>query len=381
MEMAKTDSGRDKAELRDIMTAFFVARGHEIEVAFWEALDDCCGSNLRAVNNVPVLLGISMLREAGIDTEVLRLDDDGNAADSSKPDNRDTLIQGVLSSILETKRKRQAAVDAGIASGVTTPNRGSLASGAATPPSEGPATIDLFMRTTEQFLQAAKLGELVKDALIKPLKEAVRLEKSELELNDDLEREFILALGDHHNERPVMEWFEDFNLQNQIAVKIHEEAKKLKQQTIGTAEGDYASKYFEDGDSSLQYGDLDAFDGGLDAFLGPPNPNLRDTVQREHCNEEDSQLEFRAPNYRTTTRPDIEFWFVANPSVESMSKCHISSWPRESYLPKNAKARTATHLEDFDVEMDEVNSKLRDQNVDPLQLVELLCARLYTGPM
>ena len=48
---------------------------------------------------------------------------------------------------------------------------------------------------------------------------------------------------------------------------------------------------------------------------------------------------------------------------------------------RTGQPRKAKPLSDFEAQMDEVNARLRDQNVGKLQLVELICSRLYTGPM
>jgi hypothetical protein len=64
----------------------------------------------------------------------------------------------------------------------------------------------------------------------------------------------------------------------------------------------------------LEYGKEDVFFRGLDGFLGPPNPNLDDTVEAEHCDRADSLKEFTVPNYRTKTMSHIEYWFVKDPT-------------------------------------------------------------------
>ena len=59
----------------------------------------------------------------------------------------------------------------------------------------------------------------------------------------------------------------------------------------GEVLGGYASKYFDAGsgaDNVIQFGEPSAFYEGLDGLLGPPNPNLREAMQHDHCAAADS---------------------------------------------------------------------------------------------
>jgi hypothetical protein len=46
-----------------------------------------------------------------------------------------------------------------------------------------------------------------------------------------------------------------------------------------------------------------------------------------------------------------------------------------------ARRRRPVPLSDFEDDLNRRNQELRDLNTDPLQDVEMICARLYTGPM
>ena len=87
-----------------------------------------------------------------------------------------------------------------------------------------------------------------------------------------------------------------------LAEKIYTATKKFKDRNADGAEenADGESKFFEDG--GLEYGNTDVFFGGLDGFLGPPNPNLDVTVLNEHTEEEDSKKQFVVPNYKGMPR-------------------------------------------------------------------------------
>ena len=51
------------------------------------------------------------------------------------------------------------------------------------------------------------------------------------------------------------------------------------------------------------------------AQIGPPNPNLADAMEREHCHMPDSTLFFRTTNYGIDTRSDIEYAAPLSSSV------------------------------------------------------------------
>ena len=139
--------------------------------------------------------------------------------------------------------------------------------------------------------------EVVK-ALQQPLQDAVREETNQSAIDGDgtsspvphvsaedeeLQREFIMSLGDHFDEKPILRMLEDHQLLPKLAKRIYLEAKRLKNKHEEVGGGDdaqdFASKFFEDGDGKqMGYGDLDTFHGGLDGFLGPPNPNLQGTI-------------------------------------------------------------------------------------------------------
>ena len=64
-----------------------------------------------------------------------------------------------------------------------------------------------------------------------------------------------------------------------------------------------ASIFFGDGDKALKFGELRTFYEGLDHFLGPPNPNLAEEMENEHCKAPDSELQFRVPNCKRLREP------------------------------------------------------------------------------
>ena len=164
----------------------------------------------------------------------------------------------------------------------------------------------------------------------------------------------------------------------------------------------------------LQLGDQAIFHEGLDGFLGPPNPNLKESMKNEHCESPDSTLEWVVKNYGTRTTPKREYWVVADPSPERMVELGLKEWPKEDQTKLRAFKSTAPHRETppgapsrrlqkrahttpplaaehrgrlvrpfsaFQGEYNQKNAQLKAQGMEKLQKVEFYGARLYTGPM
>ena len=145
-------------------------------------------------------------------------------------------------------------------------------------------------------------------------------------------------------------------------------------------------------DKALDFGNTSHFFRGLDGFIGPPNPNLRETMQMEHCESYDSQNFFTTPNYGTETTPRTEYWFVVEPTDEKLAELNIREWPAEDHVRVESKLRSDSHpsirpyrnvmtFEKFEFEFNDHNLRLKSKDMDPLQKVEFFGGRLYTGPM
>ena len=83
-------------------------------------------------------------------------------------------------------------------------------------------------------------------------------------------------------------------------------------------------------------GGLDAFFGGLETLVGPPNPNLEEQLKREHTAMADSTMLFRTTNYGIDTRSDLEFYCA--PTADS---------PRPVRPPPPPLAPTASAVSDI----------------------------------
>ena len=314
-------------------------------------------------------------------------------------------------------------------SGTTTPKSGT---GWSTPGSSSASADPLLhpmSHSTASWLEQVGVKELVERALLAPLIEHVRErqeEDADVNIADpELEMDYLDILSEKDPQWISMMFSTRTNLLKQIGEGVYKAASRFKEMRkrhpnrIDQPESNADSKYFDEGNGeALIYGTPDVFFSGLDGFIGPPNPNLEKTVEKEHCNEEDAGIEFVVPNYKTRTTSRIEYWFVANAELVDLHKeLHggllndlkaqntgsVLTWPkertkmeREAQPPAMAttstagtggavrvidRSRQAKSLSEYEELMGEKNEKLREKNMQQMQRVEILAARLYTGPM
>jgi hypothetical protein len=158
----------------------------------------------------------------------------------------------------------------------------------------------------------------------------------------------------------------------------------------------------------MSFGGLKTFYGGLEGVLGPPAADLDAGMQREHCKARDSQVQFEATNYGTRSTSEVEFAFVSEPQpvlegslehrqrifdvVDGNSSHELNvdrdGWPSETYLAKfpddsmeGKWRRTPRPLEEFRKHMAQHNERLVAADHTELQMLEVVGARLYTGPL
>ena len=137
------------------------------------------------------------------------------------------------------------------------------------------------------------------------------------------------------------------------------------------------SKFLQDGnfDFELVYGDLSTFFGGLEAKVGPPDPNVAQGMEREHTAAADSTDAFTTFNYGVTTTPQTEWRFVAEPERNE-------AWPVEAKLADAPEKRRAPlPSRQLEAAISQANAKLRTLDATTLLREEGIGARLYTGPM
>lgn len=146
----------------------------------------------------------------------------------------------------------------------------------------------------------------------------------------------------------------------------------------------------QEGAGLLSYGGLNKFFGGLEAVVGVPSPRVHEAMMGEHTEREDSNLEFKTPNYGITTTSKSEWNFVADPLSAS-----LHGWPSETidvwYRPTSTAGeasnspqrvkRVPMPLQQLMELMEVQNTRLRAMQEPELVLTEALGGRLYTGPL
>jgi hypothetical protein len=189
------------------------------------------------------------------------------------------------------------------------------------------------------------IDEIVCDACLAPLRE------DRSELGGSIEQEFIRQLGDYDSHEMILKLLQtpESNVLEEIAQAIYKAAKKLNGETADAEEADEAgtpaaSKFFEDGEGSLKFGEISTFYEGLDGFLGPPNPNLREAMENEHCKSADATEIFRVPNYYTHTTSELEYWFVVDPTQEKLEELRFVRSPCDVISLRASLTRSTSDL-------------------------------------
>ena len=131
---------------------------------------------------------------------------------------------------------------------------------------------------------------------------------------------------------------------------------------------------------TLSYGGLDSFFAGLEGSIGPPNPDLRRAMTREHTSAADSDDHFETSNYGVKTTSAIEWLYVVEPTADSLVQLGLDHWPREddALLPedKQRNATSAQALASFETARAHTNGQLSAINEPTLLEEELIGGRL-----
>ena len=154
-------------------------------------------------------------------------------------------------------------------------------------------------------------------------------------------------------------------------------------------------KFVTDGTGfDLELGDLSTFYGGLEALIGPPNPNVFTGMRFEHTGAADSTQPFLMPNKKAHTTSEIEWQFVVEPSKPlrldaartGLLKDKFEPYPYspETYNPGLAAFKTSRQplpFEHFEAHLKRLNTQLVALSEPEVIKEEVWAARLYSGPM
>ena len=279
--------------------AYFANYAEKIQTEVAYALDEALLQDYGNENPLTVMAH-KLLEAQDIDTSVLDIHPD-------RPDNVDVELQGCFKNAIET-----------VAHSTTSRSD----SPASSTESQGPEW------SLTGWLTALELDTLVADALRIPLMEEFDASKGDKNTQTEAEHSFINTLGELSSHEPILRLLQKENLLEHLAERLWHGAKRASDTDGDGGQGDgkfgVASKFFEDGEKALKFGDLSTFYEGLDHFLGPPNPNLEEAMQNEHCKALDSDMEFRVPNcerLRAPLRHATAPWFLLCPDSPLRRVC------------------------------------------------------------
>ena len=275
--------------------------------------------------------------------------------------------------------------------------------------------------TAERWVGSLPVAELLSKLLFSPL-------PADLSGVAAAELGFARALGCHPDatarREALLRLFHSHETAAALVDLIDHGARQLAAAEAATG-SELHSKFSYSGAFPLKFAPVRSFFLGLDGLLGPPAHNMREAIKDEHCSAADSHTPFEGLNYKFETTSNTEYWFVAaphdakgtlrlGPSGLYPGECAVADlgdnrtargwlglephWTSGSTrVPRlitplsqltcavrdslHTLAGVARPLEVFDAALKETNSQLASLGEPAVSVVELLCGRLYTGPL
>ena len=138
-------------------------------------------------------------------------------------------------------------------------------------------------------------------------------------------------------------------------------------------------KFLADGLKVGEYATLEDFHRGPEFLIGAPNPRIFEGMEREHLRRENSDEKFVAPNYNVSTCPSQEWAIVVKP--DRAVKYPHTPYDRAGW-PQNVewKGEHGRHVIGVD-ELLKLEAVAKEVERAKLLKEEVICLRLYTGPM
>ena len=149
--------------------------------------------------------------------------------------------------------------------------------------------------------------------------------------------------------------------------------KAAAEQSLGN------SKFVGDGLTVGEFATLGDFHRGPELLIGAPNPRIYEGIEKEHLRRENSNIPFTASNYNISTTPIQEWEIVVNPRPSQQyphTPYDRALWPKGTQW----KGKHGRQVVGVDELMEQPNV-LAEAKRAGLRREEVICLRLYTGPM
>ena len=160
--------------------------------------------------------------------------------------------------------------------------------------------------------------------------------------------------------------------------------RKLRVESAADASAlEQNSKFSTDTDAiKASFAALEQFYDGPEKLIGSPNPKAKEGMRREHCERRNADMRHTTPNYKITTSPRIEYYFVVDPHGYL-----VDGFPGYAHTPRDRSEWSAANKSVWrgghgrDVVALGVFTQHPTALKAGLQEAEVIALRLYTGPM
>ena len=198
---------------------------------------------------------------------------------------------------------------------------------------------------------------------------------------------FMRTLGKAEDRREVIALLlaQDDALLESLADAVAGAAEKLAASSSSeTSTAEQLSTKFSEESFEMIFDGTESFFAGLEGKLGPPNPRLREAMEREHVSSADSADDFETTNYRVKTTSRLEWWYVVDPKGEKARHERREHEAGAERFPIETRGIKAGHerkqvgepLATFDKQRRRVNQTLQQRGEGEVLIEEVIAARL-----
>ena len=121
------------------------------------------------------------------------------------------------------------------------------------------------------------------------------------------------------------------------------------------------------------------FYDGPEKIIGTPNPKAEEGIQREHCERKNADTELTTQNYKLTTSPKKEYYFVVDPARYRPEEYPHTPKERDQWSSAGKAVWRGKHGRDI-IELRRFTQHDTAKRAG-LKDAEVISLRLYTGPM